>query len=78
MAVSKPTKIISKLKDYLFCKYFFKALKNILGCFPLEQKLFHYALTILENIQILTKLSNAICNLCLISDLPFSKIRTLF
>jgi len=46
MAVSKPTTKISKLKNHLFYKHFFKTLKDIMGCYPFEQKLFHYALTI--------------------------------
>jgi hypothetical protein len=71
MAVSKPTKAISKLKNCLFYRYHLKALEIILGCCPFEQKFSHYALTFLLNIQILTKFSIAISNLYLISDLPF-------
>ena len=70
MAVSKPTKAISKLKNYLFCGYPFKALKNILGCYPFEQKFSHYALTFPTNILILTEFSNAISNPYSVSDLP--------
>jgi len=72
VAVSKPTKTISKLKNYLFRGYLFKALKNILGCSPFEQKFSHYALTFLANILILTKFSNAISNPYSISDLPLN------